>query len=574
MKRVWDIRDVDKVQAESLAQSLQISPLLSELLLARGVADEEAGRRFLSPALQDLHDPFLMTDMDRVVARIVEALRSGDKVCVWGDYDVDGITATSVLLLFLREVGLDVIYHIPSRLEEGYGLNTGAIDRLAEQGIRLLVTVDCGISDVEPIRHAVGRGLDVVVLDHHQVPEELPAAQAILNPHRADCAFPAKDLAAVGVAFNLVMALRAELRKRGSFQDKEPNLRELLDLVALGTVADIVPLIGENRIITRFGLEELSAGRRPGVAALKEVAGLHSGPVTSGQVAFRLAPRINAAGRLGSAGQGVELMTTRSYSTALQLARELDQANSQRQGIEQTIYTQALEQAEQMMAGRRQEALVLASDEWHVGVVGIVASRLTDRFGCPVVLVSLDGERGRGSARGVEGAHLYEALLQCAGHLQAYGGHRLAAGLTIERKSLDAFRKDFCGAIARQLAGTEARKTIQVDAVVQPSRLDAKTVQSLADLAPHGLGNPEPVFAALNLEIRGLRTVGREPPYHLKAVAVEDGRSWDVIGFRMAERIPEFGPRMDLVYTPEFNTWDGQTSIQLRLIDARPAQRA
>jgi single-stranded-DNA-specific exonuclease len=264
MRRAWEIRQTEDAAAEDLARALGVAPLIARLLLNRGVSDADAGRRFLSPSLQDLHDPFRMCHMDRAVERVLAALRRGEQVAVWGDYDVDGITATSLLLLFLRRIGLRCSYHIPSRLEEGYGLNIPAIDDIAAAGNSLLITVDCGVSDVEPIAHAVERGLDVLVLDHHQVPETLPAAVGILNPHRPDCSFPTRDLAAVGVAFNLVMALRAELRRRDAFIDgEEPNLREVLDLVALGTVADIVPLLDENRIITRFGLEELSAGRRP-----------------------------------------------------------------------------------------------------------------------------------------------------------------------------------------------------------------------------------------------------------------------------------------------------------------------
>ncbi len=573
MKKVWDIREVDDSEAESLARALGISPLVARLLLLRGVTDPDSGRRFLEPALGDLHDPFMMRDMDKVVGRVIDALKAGDRVCVWGDYDVDGITATSVLLLFLKSLGLRVDYHIPSRLEEGYGLNEAEIDRIAEAGTRLLVTVDCGVSDLDPIRHAVSRGLDVVVLDHHQVPDELPEAVGILNPHRPDCSFPTQDLAAVGVAFNLIMALRKELRDRNAFGDEgEPNLRELLDLVALGTVADIVPLMDENRIITRFGLEELSAGRRPGVAALKEVAGLLSGGVTAGQVAFRLAPRINAAGRLGSAAQGVELLTTRSYSAALKLARQLDQANAKRQGIEQTIYQQALNQAEGLRADRKPAALVLSSDDWHVGVVGIVASRLVEKFSCPVVLVSMDGETGRGSARGLEGVHLYDAMATCADHLEAFGGHRLAAGLSIRRDAVKAFGRAFERAIAAQQDGAELKKTVQVDGLARPSDWTPEAVTALQQLQPHGLGNPEPVFLARGLTLKGTRPVGREPPYHLKAAALDDGRSWDVIGFRMADKIDQARGPVDLLYTPEFNTWEGQTSIQLRMIDLRPAQ--
>ncbi len=572
MDRAWDIREVESIEAESLASELKVPEIIGRLLLLRGVRNAEEARRFLSPSLSDLHDPFSMKDMDKVVARLMKSFMKKEKVCVWGDYDVDGITSTSVLLIFLRQAGLDVVYHIPSRFEEGYGLNDAEIDNIYQHGTRLLITVDCGVSDTEAIEHARSIGLDVVVLDHHQVPDELPPAIGVLNPHREDCHFETEDLAAVGVAFNLVMALRAELRTRGFFSDSgEPNLKEVMDLVALGTVADIVPLLGENRTITYFGLQELSAGRRPGIAALKEVSGLRWGDVTAGQVAFRLAPRINASGRLGSASKGVDLLTTRSYSKALKLARLLDEANVERQGIEQEIYQQAMEQADELIHGQPPQSLVLYSDNWHVGVIGIVASRLVEHFACPVVLVSLDGSEGRGSARGLSGIHLYEAMTRCEEFLVTFGGHRMAAGLTLKREDLDNFRKSFSKAIAEQIEQGAPGKVFSVDAEVPPSSWTPSMVQALLSLAPFGLGNPEPVFLARNLLLKSVRTVGREPPYHLKATAVEDGRSWDVIGFRMGERVKEVSRHVDILYTPEFNTWDGQTSIQLRLLDFRPS---
>ncbi len=571
MDRLWDIREVESIEAESLARELGIPDFLGRLLLLRGVKNAKEAKRFLAPDLADLHDPFTMKDMQKAVERILKSLLKKEKVCVWGDYDVDGITSTSVLLLFLRQVGLDVVYHIPSRLEEGYGLNEVEIDRIYSEGSSLLITVDCGVSDFKAIEHARSIGLDVLVLDHHQVPDELPPAIAVLNPHRKDCSFETEDLAAVGVVFNLVMALRAKLRTKGFFGDAdEPNLRELMDLVALGTVADIVPLLGENRTITYFGLKELSAARRPGVAALKEVSGLRWGDVSAGQVAFRLAPRINAAGRLGSASNGVDLLTTKSYSKALRLARLLDEANVERQGIEQQIYEQAMRQAADMLQGQQPQSLVLSSDNWHVGVVGIVASRLVEQFGCPVVLVSLDGQEGRGSARGVTGTHLYEAMASCSQYLVTFGGHRMAAGLTIMRENLDDFRRSFANAILKQKEQGATGKVYSVDAQVQPSSWTPSMVRALLSMAPFGLGNPEPVFLAKNLLIRSARTVGKEPPYHLKAVASEGGSSWDVIGFRMGQRLSEVEKYSDILYTPEFNTWDGQTSIQLRLLDFRP----
>jgi single-stranded-DNA-specific exonuclease len=570
MRRVWHTRESDPALADRLARALEVHPLVAQLLTQREVKTEEEGRRFLSPALSDLHDPGSMKGMDLAVNRLVQAVKAGEQVCIYGDYDVDGVTSVSLLALFLREAGLVPDYFIPSRLRDGYGLNEKAVAEIAAQGTRLLITVDCGISDLAEIRKANEAGMDVIVIDHHQVPEELPPAAAILDPHQPGCSFPAKDLAAVGVTFNLVMALRARLRELGRFAHREePNLREYLDLVALGTVADIVPLLGENRIITHFGLAELTAGRRPGVAALKEMAGMLSRQVAVGQVAFRLAPRINAVGRLGEASSAVELLTTNSYSQALTLARELDRTNSERQAIEHRILEQAQAEAQKAL-DRGDRALVLASEEWHPGVIGIVASKLVDRYALPVVMIALEGDAGRGSARGTEQIHLFQALQACAGVLRGFGGHRAAAGLSIDRDRLDGFRAAFLEVVDASVAREPAEKRIYVDGEIQPSQLDVGLVEQLSVLSPYGWGNPEPLFVAKNMTVKSSRTVGREPPYHLKLALVEGQQTWDAIGFGMGDRSNDVTERLDLVYTPEFNTWEGNVSIQLKLRDLRP----
>jgi len=576
MRRVWQIRESDPALADHLAGALDVHPLVARLLTQRGIASEGQGREFLSPTLADLHEPGLMKGMPEAVDRMVRAVKAGEQVCIYGDYDVDGVTSVSLLALFLREVGLTPDYFIPSRLREGYGLNPESVAAIAAKGTGLLVTVDCGISDQEEIQQARDAGMEAIIIDHHQVPGQLPPAVAILDPHQPGCQFPAKDLAAVGVTFNLVMALRARLREMGQFRhsrhQEEPNLREYLDLVALGTVADIVPLLDENRIITHFGLNELTAGRRPGVAALKDVAGMLAKQVAVGQVAFRLAPRINAVGRLGEASRAVELLTTNSYSQALKLARELDKANSERQSIEQRILKQAQEKA-QIAVDRGDAALVLASEEWHPGVIGIVASKLVDRFVRPVVMIALDGEQGRGSARGTEQVHLYQALVACADTLRAFGGHRAAAGLSIARERVDDFRAAFMSQVQEVVSREPAEKKIMVDGEVQPSEFDHQLVEQLGVMAPHGLGNPEPLFIARNLAVKSFRTVGREPPYHLKMALAQGGQTWDAIGFGMGDRAKDVIDYVDLVYTPEFNTWEGKVSIQLKLRDLKPCVR-
>lgn len=572
MKRVWDIRPADPQAASRLARQLSLPPVLARLLVARGLVEQEQARAFLTPRLADLADPGVMLGMDDAVERLVQAGRAGERITIWGDYDVDGVTSVSLLLLFLRRLGFSVDYYIPSRLEEGYGLNSEAVREIIQRGTQLLVTVDCGISDYRQVEEARQAGVQVLIIDHHQVPVDMPQAVAVLDPHRPGCPFQQKDAAAVGVTFYLLMALRARLRRLGRFDaDCQPNLRELLDLVALGTVADMVPLTGDNRILVHFGLRELTAGRRPGIAALKEVAGLLHSAVTAGQVAFRLAPRINAVGRLGRAGLAVELLTTDSYARALQLARELDRANSERQALEQRILLQAMQQAQQAHE-RGDPALVLWSDDWHIGVVGIVASRLVECFGCPALLVALDGDMGKGSARSVEGVHLYRALEQCEPLLEAYGGHRAAAGLSIRRENLASFRREFTRQVVQQLDRRQHQPPYWLDGEVAPEHWTAELIENLERLQPFGLGNPEPVFLVRGLEVAGARLVGRDGPKHLKLTLRAGQRTYDAIGFGMGDRLPEARGRIDLAYSPQLNDWDGGMSIQLRVRNLRPAR--
>ncbi|HUU01645.1 MAG TPA: single-stranded-DNA-specific exonuclease RecJ [Myxococcota bacterium] len=572
MQREWEILGGDQQATEVLSRALDIHPVVAGVMAARGILDPGEGRKFLNPTLADLSNPRLMKGIDKAVERLCRALRDGERVCVYGDYDVDGATSVAVLLLFLRHIGLQADFYIPSRLGEGYGLNEKAVAEIAARGTKLLVTVDCGISDLTEVQAANAAGMEVIVIDHHQVPAELPEAVAVLDPHQPDCDFPGKDLAAVGVTFFLVMALRAGLREHAYFERiEEPNLREFLDLVALGTIADIVPLLGDNRIIVSFGLKELTAARRPGVAALKEVSGILTSEVSVGQVAFRLAPRINAVGRLGQASRAVELLTTSSYSSALTLARGLDQANSERQEVEHGMFASALSQAEQA-SKRGDAALVLWSQDWHVGVVGIVASRLLERFGRPVVMIAMDGESGRGSGRSTGQIHLYQALEKCAGTLIGFGGHRAAAGLTIRKDQLEIFRGALIEAVCEQQAGRQVVKTIRIDARLQPDVMTRELIDELQVLAPFGLGNPEPVFQAHGLRVRSARRVGRDSPYHLKMVLTDGQASYDAIGFSMGERHVDVKDTIDIVYSAELNTWEGQSTIQFKLRDFRREQ--
>jgi single-stranded-DNA-specific exonuclease len=537
------------------------------VLAGRGLGEPGAAEAFLAARLQDLPDPFAMRGMEPAVERIVRAVEGGERLACYGDYDVDGVTSTALLTGFLRAAGADVVTYTPHRLVEGYGLNREAVAKLAAQGVRLLVTLDCGITSVDEVRAATALGVETVVVDHHTVPVELPAAAAILNPHQPGCGYPSKDLAAVGVTFALAMALRKRLRERGRFGEArpEPNLKDALDLVALGTIADVVPLVGANRILVRSGLEVLATSRRPGVRALKRVAGIADGtPIAAGQVGFRLAPRINAAGRLDDAGRGVRLLLTRDADEARALAEELDRENQARQEIERRILDEALaDAAARVEAGAR--GLVLARDGWHAGVVGIVASRVVERFHRPAVLVAMEDGTGKGSGRSIEGFHLYDALASCAEHLARFGGHKHAAGLTIERPRLGAFRAAFEARAAATLGDEDLVPRCRIDGWVRDADVTERAAEALAKLGPYGAGHPEPVFALKGAAARA-RTVGAAGA-HLKLAL---GAKLDAIGFGMGDRLPLCGAGpIDAAFTVGFDEWDGTRRLQLKLRDVR-----
>ena len=563
-----------QAEIEALAAALGLHPLAARVLHARGHADPAEARDYLQAPLSGLPDPFLMKGMEAAVARLARAVEAGEKIAAYGDYDVDGVTSTVLFTGLLRAAGADVVTYTPHRLTEGYGLNGAAVEKLAAQGVTVLVTLDCGITSVEEVRAAAARGMDTVVVDHHTVPVELPAAAAILNPHQPGCGYPSKDLAAVGVTFALCMALRRRLREAGRFgpQRPEPNLKDALDLVALGTVADVVPLTGANRILVRWGLPQIARAHRPGLRALKRVAGLAEGaPVTAGQVGFRLAPRINAAGRLDDAGRGVRLLLTTDEAEARALATELDQENQARQELERAMLDQAMADAEAAVA-RGARGLVLARDGWHPGVVGIVAARVAERFHRPSVLIALgagtDGQAGKGSGRSIEGFHLYDALAACREHLAAFGGHRHAAGVTVSPASLVPFRLAFEAHALAALTEEQLVPRQRIDGWVEAGELTARAAEDLEKLGPYGAGHPEPIFA-LRAAAEKVRTVGAGQQ-HLKLTV---GKGLDAIGFGLGALAPACRGPVELAFSLGFDDWDGMKRLQLRLRDLRAAAR-
>jgi len=550
----------DAIREMSLRHNLP--PLIARILLNRGLTASEDVLAFLDPTLERLHPPFALPDLEKAAARLGEAVRQGEPVAVYGDYDVDGLTSTCLLQQFLQELGITCLTHIPDRLQEGYGLKIPALQELARR-VRLLVTVDCGISDAAEVAWAQEQGLEVIVTDHHELPPELPPALAVVNPKRGGEDYPFAELAGVGVALLLALGVRAYLRDRGWFKSHpEPNLRSYLDLVALGTAADVAPMVGENRILVRQGLKVLEESRRPGLVALKEVAGLEGNPISYRDAVFRLAPRLNAAGRLGQARGALDLLLNQDLAQARTQARYLTDLNRQRQGLEETVLRQALTllRAPGMLERR---VWVLAGEAWHPGVLGIVAARLAERHHRPVALVSLKEGRGRGSARSVEGFHLFRGLNACREVLGRFGGHQAAAGFEVAAGDLEALQEGLEQAFLQQVGSEPLQPTLRVDAQVELGELDSRFYEHLERLRPFGPGNPEPVLTCAGVECLSSRVVGEK---HLKVRLGQNGCLMEAIAFDMASCHPLSGA-LEAAFSPRFSFFQGRLHPELRLLD-------
>lgn len=548
-------------EAQAKLEEAGLSPLLAAVLSARGIRTFDQARRLLAPEEEPLLDPMGLKDMDRAVGRLRLALERRERIAVYGDYDVDGITSTCLLTQCLQNMGGDVIPYIPGRLEEGYGLNREAISLLAGQGVSLLVTVDCGITAVGEVEYAKSLGVDVVITDHHACKEALPGAAAVVDPHRPDCPYPFKGLAGVGVALKLAMATAGPEEAAAVFQ-------EFRDLAAVGTVADVMPMTGENRAIVSLGLLDLNPPRRLGLAKLIQCAGMEDKPVTSVSVGYTLAPRINASGRMGRAEVAVELLLTRDPHRAEVLAQELCALNRDRQGIEGDIFQQCVQRLDQ---APQPAAIVLASQDWHQGVVGIVASRLAERYGCPAFMICLDQGMGKGSCRSWGGVNLFELLKTCAPLLENFGGHALAAGFTVREENIPALAQALRLAIAESGGGEGLSSELEIDAAVAPDQLTVEAVEALDLLEPWGGGNLRPILVLRGVQVQSLTYVGRGR--HLKLRLESRGHGLDAIWFSAdggdLNLVP--GCRVDLVFYPQVNEFRGGRTVQLQVIDLRPA---
>ncbi len=564
MKKRWKVFPADAGLQQVLGRELNITPLMAQLLINRGLVDSGKAFSFLKPDLKDLHDPFLLKDMDKAIERIVSAMDKRERIAIWGDYDVDGTTSTAMLHLFFRELGVETFCYIPDRISEGYGLNAGALKKLGGDGVKLIITVDCGSSNRDEVRFARSMGLDVIVSDHHELPGELPEAAALLNPKQNGCAFPFKGLAGVGVAFNLIMALRVRLRKLGRFAGgAEPNLRKYLDLVSIGTVADMVPLVAENRVLVSHGIKELERTERPGLKALKDAAGIRAGRVDADSIAFQLAPRINAAGRLTKASTALKLLITGDPGEASSLAEALNRENASRQRLE----AETLEEALSMIGGGVSDrGVVLFSEGWHPGVIGIVASRLVERLSRPAVMIAVEGPVGKGSARGIKSLDMIEGLKACSGLLERYGGHKGAAGLTVARENIERFRDAFIGYLNGTLTDEDLIPEIICDAEVSLDRVDLRLIREIQSLSPFGASNREPLLCARDANIIQTEVVGAR---HLRFRVAQNGCSRSGIGFNLAGLHPIRGERFAVAFSPYLDEWQGGTNLKLRIKDVQ-----
>ena len=538
--------------------------LVSAVLAGRGVETPEQAAAFLEREQSLAYSPFLMKDMDKAAARIQQALLDGEKIAVFGDYDVDGITATCILVDYLQSRGADVVHYIPRRIEDGYGLSCDAIQVLYDRGVRLLITVDCGITGVEEVDFANSLGMDVVITDHHECREVLPRAAAVVDPHRADCAYPFKHLAGCGVALKLVLAL-------GGPDREEPLFARYCTLAAIGTVADVMQMSGENRTIVSRGLATLEHSDFIGLHALLREAGLSGKEISSVQIGFVLAPRINAAGRMGAADKAAELLLCTDPAAAEAMAKELCALNRERQNVEQDIYTQAEEMIDRMPE-RQRSALVLESSRWHQGVVGIVASRLSEKYSRPSFMIHLNGSTGKGSCRSWGGFNLFAALENCKDLLLGFGGHELAAGFTIDRSNIPAFRdrmneyaRSYCG-------GQQPESALEIDvAIAHPAAVTLEELEALSVLEPYGSGNARPLFCLLGATLLRTQNVGQNR--HLKLRLGKGCAQFDGIFFStVAERCGcTVGDRVDAAFYLQINEFRGSRTVQLQMVDIRPS---
>ena len=560
----WKIKKPDPQLVSLIQQEFNCSLIIASVMANRNILSKEEAQKFFSPTLESLHDPFLMQDMDKAADRLADCIKNRQNILVFGDYDVDGTTGASTLGLFINSAGGNSEVYVPDRETEGYGLSTQGVDRAEKIGAELIITSDCGITGHDSVDYANSRDIDVIITDHHMPSPELPNAYAVLNPKRDDCSYPFKGLCGGGVTLKLAEAVAIML-------EIDPELvYSHLDLITLGTSADLVPILDENRAIVHHGLKSLKNTAKPGLHALLEVSNLLEKELTVGRLIFGVAPRINAAGRLGDANRAVALFSTDNPIEAAEIARDLDEENRNRQDIQQTIVDEALLKVNSECDLQNENAIVLWEEGWHQGVIGIVASRIKEEFHRPTVIIAMENGVGKGSARSIYNFDLYENFTNCAAHLDGFGGHPMAAGMTISKSNLPLFRETFINLANNALSESDLVGTLTIETEMKLSDINGRFMEFLDKLAPFGPGNMRPQFVSRKVEIAGKpRLVGNGD--HLKFRAKQNSKTFDAIAFNMGKHYSDLlsGKPFDLAFVVEENEWQGRKSIQLNIRDIK-----
>lgn len=561
LKKKWLLREFDKNRVVEMSKEFHISPLTAIILYNRGIHDDDAIRRFLSKDIDVMHDPYLLKDMEKAAERIRKARDNKEKVTIYGDYDVDGITSIAILYKYLTEMGIDTDYYVPDRMQEGYGVNKDALDKIHSNGSSLVITVDTGITAVEESEYAKEIGIDVIVTDHHECKERIPDVYAAIDPKRKDCPYPFKSLAGVGVVFKLIQAL-----------DENKSLSDLMDkyadLMCLGTVADISPLIDENRVIVTEGLKRFKTTSNVGLKALIDVS-TNGKAITTSTIGYTIAPRINASGRLGCASRSVELFLTDDAEKAKKLAESLCEENTLRQQTEHKMFKEAMEYLDANPEVKEDNVIVIPHADWHHGIVGIVSSKITKKFYKPSILFAIDGDEAKGSGRSVNGFNLFGALENCSDLLEKFGGHELAAGLTIKAENIEKFRQKINSCSQKQINEAMLTPTIQLDAAIKVPYITLETVNDINKLQPFGVDNPTPSFAVRNIKIHKISVMSEGK--HLRMTLLKDGKYLDSVGFGMGEyyQYLEEGDIIDVAFALDINDYKGFQNVQLILKDIK-----
>ena len=567
----WCLADPCKDTLSLIEKELKLPSLVAGILVNRGVTSKESAKDFIEADLSRLHDPFLMEGMRDAVDRVILALEKKESITVFCDYDVDGVTSAAFLTHFFRDLNCNVEAYLPERKLEGYGLNSTAVRKIREKGAGLMITADCGITGVKEVALANEIGLDVIVTDHHQVGEEgLPLAIAVLNPHREDCNYPYKYLSGVGLAFKLAIGVRNGLHSAGWPKERLPNLKRHLDLFALGTIADVAPLTGENHILTLHGLKMLTTSSKPGLVALKETAGI-VGNVDARSVGFGLGPRLNAAGRLGKADSGLHLLISTDLKEAKTLAQKLELTNKERKEIQQ----ETVEEAESLFRNeidiKKDRVIVLASEIFHPGVIGIAASRLVDKYHLPTVLIALEEGQGKGSGRSIPKFNLFRAFTDCGQHLLQFGGHAYAAGLTIKEDRVDEFRNSMNEVGHQYLNEEDLIPEVRLDTLLKLEEINLYLYSRMALLEPFGAENPVPCFLSQSVQLQEVKLIGKDKT-HIRFRAKQENSQIEGVGFGHAEVLESVDidtERFDIAYELNLNTWNGREKLEIKLLDIR-----